>query len=372
MNKTQTSTPHFELVIEGIYKFVNDVLNSDNAEQKKKLCETIHEVAKLLHCPKTDESKILQNDTFANILEMKTSNNEGEQETIEYQSEKKNQLDSHDDLRLKLLAEISNGNKIPVLKIKKINVDYSIKSNSKSRKRSNENDKFQIEKKSKLEQIKKIELPNEIWLKIMNYLGTKDVFMNFRLVCKNFDALTSDVSCFEYSANNYLTHEGRKSQYQSALKQLRKFNRLKEIRISESERMRPMMVQAVKLHKNIKSLKLSNIGGMNLKFSNDSLNQIHTLKRLEHLELRDIAIAPYVVDYIASSFRTIKSFIAIESTKDKTSNFTTPGNVQSFVTFCKNLEAISFCIYFEPRKKEYDHKSMKGALDKFFLEKRKP
>ena len=58
MNKIQTSTPHFELVIEGIHKFVNDVLNSDNAEQKKKLRETIHEVAKLLQCPKIDVVRV--------------------------------------------------------------------------------------------------------------------------------------------------------------------------------------------------------------------------------------------------------------------------------------------------------------------------
>ena len=69
MNKIQTSTPHFELVIEGIHKFVNDVLNSDNAEQKKKLRETIHEVSKLLHSPETDESDTLLNESNANVLE---------------------------------------------------------------------------------------------------------------------------------------------------------------------------------------------------------------------------------------------------------------------------------------------------------------
>ena len=36
----------------------------------------------------------------------------------------------------------------------------------------------------------KAELPNEIWLKIIGFLETKDVFGNFALVCKSFNSLT--------------------------------------------------------------------------------------------------------------------------------------------------------------------------------------
>ena len=39
----------------------------------------------------------------------------------------------------------------------------------------------------------KIDIPNELWTKIMNYLPTNEVFKNLRLVCKRFDSLTSGI-----------------------------------------------------------------------------------------------------------------------------------------------------------------------------------
>ena len=40
------------------------------------------------------------------------------------------------------------------------------------------------------EVMNRVELPNEIWLKIIRFLETKDVFCNFALVCKHFNSLT--------------------------------------------------------------------------------------------------------------------------------------------------------------------------------------
>ena len=36
-------------------------------------------------------------------------------------------------------------------------------------------------------------IPNEVWLKIMNYSNTKDLIKNLTLVCKNFNSLAKDV-----------------------------------------------------------------------------------------------------------------------------------------------------------------------------------
>ena len=41
-------------------------------------------------------------------------------------------------------------------------------------------------------------LPEEIWLKIMNYLKTKDLFLNFGLVNKFFNGLTLDSRAVKY------------------------------------------------------------------------------------------------------------------------------------------------------------------------------
>ena len=39
----------------------------------------------------------------------------------------------------------------------------------------------------------RMDVPNELWTKVMNYLPTHEIFKNFRLVCKRFDSLTSGI-----------------------------------------------------------------------------------------------------------------------------------------------------------------------------------
>ena len=45
---------------------------------------------------------------------------------------------------------------------------------------------------------KKIDLPDEIMLKILNYTQTKDVFGSFSLVCKRFNNLTKDPNAIKF------------------------------------------------------------------------------------------------------------------------------------------------------------------------------
>ena len=77
---------------------------------------------------------------------------------------------------------------------------------------------LQIAKKRKLENMK---LPNELWLKIMNYLSTKDVITNLALVCKNFNSLTKDVKYLQLKNISVL-------QYESAINFLKTSKHLKE------------------------------------------------------------------------------------------------------------------------------------------------
>ena len=53
------------------------------------------------------------------------------------------------------------------------------------------------EPKNKKAKIEKFDLPNEIWLNIINHLSTKDVFQNFALVCKRFHNFTNDASALK-------------------------------------------------------------------------------------------------------------------------------------------------------------------------------
>ena len=84
-----------------------------------------------------------------------------------------------------------------------------------------------IKKKFKLESVRKPELnlPNEIWLKIVNYLNTKDLMTNFALVCKNFKSLAKEVKYFELKDITEL-------EFESAMEVLKNTTHLKEISLS--------------------------------------------------------------------------------------------------------------------------------------------
>ena len=63
-------------------------------------------------------------------------------------------------------------------------------------KRSNYFDSKVSDKKIKLDS-GRVDVPNEIWTKIMNYLPTNSIFNNFGLVCKRFHGLTSGVKYYQ-------------------------------------------------------------------------------------------------------------------------------------------------------------------------------
>ena len=47
-------------------------------------------------------------------------------------------------------------------------------------------------KNIKLDLEQKVTLPDEVWLKIMSYIKTKDLYCNVALVCKHFHNLSED------------------------------------------------------------------------------------------------------------------------------------------------------------------------------------
>ena len=73
-------------------------------------------------------------------------------------------------------------------------------------------------KKVKLDLARKVDLPNELWIKIMNYLKTKDIFSNFALVCKLFHGFTQDLNSIKYFQIENI--EMTTSKYESILKVL--------------------------------------------------------------------------------------------------------------------------------------------------------
>ena len=127
------------------------------------------------------------------------------------------------------------------------------KGTSISRKRPKKfENEIEIIKQRKLEGQK---LPNELWLKIMNYLKTKELFTNVALVCKNFYNLAKDVEYLELKDISEL-------KFESAMKLLKATKHLKEISLStrfkleNSKPMDQLLIQALMSSKGIKSIKL--------------------------------------------------------------------------------------------------------------------
>ena len=96
------------------------------------------------------------------------------------------------------------------------------------KKRSNKQEHALVAKKPKLDLIEIPKIPDEIWLKILNFLGSKDIFSNFALVCKKFHNLSLDSRAMKYM-NLYEISTSEK--YQNAMKVLKRSKNLQEVKI---------------------------------------------------------------------------------------------------------------------------------------------
>ena len=222
----------------------------------------------------------------------------------------------------------------------------------------------QIVKTAKLDCKK---LPNELWLKIMNYLNTKDLINNVALVCKNFNSLTKEVKYLEL--NNITELE-----VESAMKVLKTRKHLKEISVSTKSKntkfMNQLLIQGLKSSKGIKSIKLLPtrfIGNGSL--SNYTLHGFKRInnycKELEHLQIRDVKIDSSKVISQIAQITTLKS-LKISMTSTAMDGKFTPKNILEFSNNCPNLEAISFYINIGSE----NITQMNHAFDTFFNSKK--
>ena len=103
-------------------------------------------------------------------------------------------------------------------------------------------------KKQTKNQFEQIEIfPDEIWLKIINYLSTTDIFQKFALVCQHFQALTLDGSAIKY-----LELKG----------------------LPKKKKMVEKLMEILKKSKSVKEIKMSlNFGEKSLKNQNELMNQ---------------------------------------------------------------------------------------------------
>ena len=184
-----------------------------------------------------------------------------------------------------------------------------------------------------------INFPNELWLKIMTYLKTEDIFGSVALVNKHFNSLTHDSSLIKYlhirniklteldlqayfvkniDPNKWKAAENTKySQVKRVLVQAKQLTEL-SIDFCDDGAMNMFVVQALDQNRNLKSLKINTkakspiytskfipktINGLYERF----IEVLHTPHiQLEMLEFNEISIEPRVMAALCK-IKTLKS-----------------------------------------------------------------
>ena len=220
----------FGLIMNSISDFVNNVFEGSNEEQKKDLCKNLHSYVQKCHC--SEVSRRSNVDDHQPLVEMKKS--------------------------MKRPAEVG------------------IES---------------CGKRAKIDSRRRIELPSEIWLKIINYMETKDLFLNFSFVCKFFNSLSKNFKALEYLQVPKISD---KTQCATIVKLLKESKRLKEITFTETatkQQFKSLLMHSLKSHKHLKSIKVIDPSRFHkaLPYCKNIIENIKTLaNNLQYLELHDI------------------------------------------------------------------------------------
>ena len=200
-----------------------------------------------------------------------------------------------------------------------------------------ENDDL-LEKKIKLDSQPSQEvLPDEIWLKIMSFLKTKDLFKNFAQACKSFHRLSLDSSALKYLKLKDIKND---SQYEEIKKLLARSHFLRTLSFESSTNIYWSKLMSNYLNcSKINSLKI--VSWMQDKQPRFKHSHCRMLKRfakdLQHLELKGIHLDTQNVMDIAQ-IKTLKT-LKISWTN---SHLFTPENILEFAKNCYQLESIQF------------------------------
>ena len=106
----------------------------------------------------------------------------------------------------------------------------------------------------KVNSSREVNLPDEIWLKIIQFLPTKEVFGSFALSCKRFHDLTQDPKAVKYLQLNKIDNDFK---FENAMKVVEKSNGIVELKINKvlGHFADELIILALKSSPQLKSLK---------------------------------------------------------------------------------------------------------------------
>ena len=163
-------------------------------------------------------------------------------------------------------------------------------------------------KKQNLNSIKILNVPKEIWLKILNFMRSQTIFANFALVCKKFHELTLDSGAVK---NIRLIKIKTQELYEKAVKVLKRSRNLSRIQIeygypfgnaliTETFRSNPKLKSLIieneskfvenwfnrsKIDKKVFGKKLETLSLGSAKLKDEIMNEILSQKNLKALQI---------------------------------------------------------------------------------------
>ena len=236
------------------------------------------------------------------------------------------------------------------------------------------NKKEPIAKNIKVDLEQKVTLPDELWLKIMCYLKTKDLFLKVALVCKHFYNLALDggaVKCLEVRKIPSKKVLLKIMEILKRSKSLTGLNINLNLLDDKNKRQKKfffndLLVQALTSKRKLKSLdiKLSNYKDAEL--LHDTLTCLNQNgMELEHLQLDGLK-GPYIFDIF-------KSIINLENLRSLTLrpkySYAKPNDLISFAKNCKKLEILKINFKNYIGNALVDTESLVLAFDTFFMER---
>ena len=160
------------------------------------------------------------------------------------------------------------------------------------------------EKQLKLSPSPLMDLPNEIWMKILSFLPTYDILKNFNLTCKHFHSLATN-PCAIKSFQLKLEKAKESFQYQEIVKILKRSKTLNKLVINGHGRMNHILAHGLKSNR-LKTLEVSADEHFEATLSKKNAEYINNSK-IECLKLNDITLDNYAMQQIGA-VKTLKSF----------------------------------------------------------------
>ena len=200
-------------------------------------------------------------------------------------------------------------------------------------------------------------VPNEIWMKIIGYLKTKDVFLGFGQVCKRFNDLTHDPTAIKsFELLNEVSIWSTDTE--EVLKILRRSKSLKRIVLKSPNDL--LCEEAVFSNPQLKSVMLTSV------IKEDSFSKIvESLTKAKGIKHLEILNGNY--DYEPFDTKLLMKIADIKNLKTLRLNLEKGIDadfIQKISVSCSNLETIELSNY------EWKDPGMQIAFDKLFKERK--